>query len=46
MCSLTKKRFFNNLDTSHKNNIEIVGNAIDKLKKFPKKRKLIIFSGH
>ena len=40
-----KKRFFNNLNTSHKNNIEIVGNAINKLKKFPKKKKLIIFSG-
>ena len=33
-----KKRFFNNLNTSHKNNIEIVGNAINKLKKFPKKK--------
>ena len=40
-----KKRFFNNLNTSHKNNVEVIGNAIDKLKKFPKKEKLIIFSG-
>lgn len=40
-----KKQFFSNLSTSHKNNVEIVGNAIDKLKKFPKKNKLIIFSG-
>ena len=40
-----KKRFFFNLNINHKNNIEIVGNAIDKLKKFPKKEKLIIFSG-
>ena len=40
-----KKQFFKNLKVKHKNNIEIVGNAIDKLKKFPKKKKLIIFSG-
>ena len=40
-----KKRFFSDLNISHKNNIEVVGNAIDKLKKFPKKEKLIIFSG-
>ena len=40
-----KKRFFNNLNTSHKNNVEVIGNAIDKLKNFPKKEKLIIFSG-
>ena len=40
-----KKRFFKNLNISHKNNVEVVGNAINKLKKFPKKYKLIIFSG-
>ena len=40
-----KKRFFSDLNISHKNNVEVVGNAIDKLKKFPKKEKLIIFSG-
>ena len=40
-----KKRFFSDLNINHKNNIEVVGNAIDKLKKFPKKEKLIIFSG-
>ena len=33
------------MNTSHKNNVEVIGNAIDKLKKFPKKEKLIIFSG-
>ncbi len=40
-----RKQFFKNLNIKHKNNIEIVGNAIDKLKKFPKKNNLIIFSG-
>ena len=40
-----KKQFFKNLKINHKNNVEIVGNAIDKLKNFPKKYKLIIFSG-
>ena len=40
-----RKQFFKNLLIKHKNNVEIVGNAINKLKKFPKKNKLIIFSG-
>ncbi len=40
-----RRQFFKNLNIKHKNNVEIVGNAIDKLKKFPKKKNLIIFSG-
>ena len=40
-----KKRFFKDLNIKHKNNVEIIGNAINKLKKFPKKKKIIIFSG-
>ena len=40
-----RKQFFKNLNIKHKNNVEIVGNAINKLNKFPKKKKLIIFSG-
>ena len=35
-----RKQFFKNLSIKHKNNVEIVGNAIDKLKKFPKKKKI------
>ncbi len=40
-----KKRFFKELNIKHKNNIEIIANAIHKLKKFPSKKKIIIFSG-
>lgn len=40
-----KKKFFENLDIKHKNNIEIIYNFINPIKKFPKKKKLIIFSG-
>ena len=40
-----KKRFFKDLNIKHKNNVEIIGNAINKLKKFPSKKKIIIFSG-
>ena len=40
-----KKKFFDNLNINHRNNVEVIGNAIDKLKKFPIKEKLIIFSG-
>ena len=40
-----KKRFFLNLNLSHKNNTEIVYNFINPIKKFPKKKKLIVFSG-
>lgn len=40
-----KKRFFKDLNIKHKNNVEIIGNAINKLKKFPDKKKIIIFSG-
>ena len=40
-----KKKFFINLDISHKNNTEIIYNFIKPLNKFPKKKNLIIFSG-
>ena len=40
-----KKKFFNNLDISHKNNTEIIYNFIKPLNKFPKKKNIIIFSG-
>ncbi len=40
-----KKRFFKDLNIKHKNNVEIIANAINKLKKFPVKKKIIIFSG-
>ena len=40
-----KKRFFYNLENSHNNKTEIIYNFINPLKKFPKKNKIIIFSG-
>ena len=40
-----KKRFFKDLNIKHKNNVEIIANAIHKIKKFPVKKKIIIFSG-
>jgi glycosyltransferase involved in cell wall biosynthesis len=40
-----KNRFFDDLQINHNNNIEIIYNFIDKIKKFPKKEKKIIFSG-
>lgn len=40
-----KKRFFYNLKNSHNNKTEIIYNFINPLKKFPKKNKIIIFSG-
>ena len=40
-----KQRFFFNLDVNHKNNIEVIYNFIKPIKKFPIKKKLIIFSG-
>ena len=40
-----KKRFFKDLNIKHKNNVEVIANAINKLKKFPDKKKIIIFSG-
>lgn len=40
-----KKRFFLNLDFNHKNNTEVIYNFIDPIKKFPKKKKIIVFSG-
>ena len=40
-----KQRFFFNLDVNYKNNIEVIYNFIKPIKKFPIKKKLIIFSG-
>ena len=40
-----KKKFFENISFSHRNNTSIIYNFIDPLKSFPKKKKLIIFSG-
>ncbi len=40
-----KKRFFLNLNFKHKNNTKVIYNFINNLKKFPKKDKIIIFSG-
>ena len=40
-----KKKFFENLSIKHKNNTTIIYNFIDPLKTFPKKKKIIIFSG-
>ncbi len=40
-----KKRFFLNLNYKHKNNIQVIYNFINPIKKMPKKEKIIIFSG-
>jgi len=40
-----KQRFFFNLDIKHKNNAEVIYNFIKPIKKFPPKKKIIIFSG-
>ncbi len=40
-----KKRFFLNLNFSHKNNVEVIYNFINTIKKFPKKKNIIVFSG-
>ncbi len=40
-----KKRFFLNLNFEHKNNVEIIYNFINPIKKLPKKKKIIVFSG-
>ena len=40
-----KYRFFHNLNINHKNNTDVIYNFINPIKKFPKKKKIIIFSG-
>ena len=40
-----KKQFFIDLDINHKNNVEIIYNFVNLISKFPKKEKIIIFSG-
>ncbi len=40
-----KKKFFEGLPFNHRNNCDVLYPAIKPLKKFPKKKKIIIFSG-
>jgi len=40
-----KKRFLFNLNLNHKNNTEVIYNFINPIIKFPKKQKIIVFSG-
>ena len=40
-----KSCFFRDLEINHKNNTHIIYNSIHKIKDFPKKKKLIVFSG-
>ena len=40
-----KKRFFLNLNFKHKNNVEVIYNFINPIKKLKKKKKIIVFSG-
>ena len=40
-----KKRFFLNLNITHKNNVDVIYNFINLINKFPKKKKIIVFSG-
>ena len=40
-----KKRFFLNLNFEHKNNVEVIYNFINPIKKLQKKEKIIVFSG-
>ena len=40
-----KKRFFLNLNFEHKNNVEVIYNFINPIKKLQKKKKIIVFSG-
>lgn len=40
-----KKQYFKDIDYKHNNNVEIIYNSINKIKKFPLKEKIIIFSG-
>jgi len=40
-----KKRFFIDLNFAHKNNVHVIYNFINLINEFPKKRKIIVFSG-
>ena len=40
-----KNRFFLNLNFEHKNNVEVIYNFINPIKKLQKKKKIIVFSG-
>ena len=43
--SYLKNIFFKNINTSHQNNIHVIFNSVEKQKKFPNKKKVIVFSG-
>tara|TARA_B100000989_G_scaffold89332_1_gene64620 strand:+ start:927 stop:3020 length:2094 start_codon:yes stop_codon:yes gene_type:complete len=40
-----KKRFFIDLNINHKNNVDVIYNFINPINKFPRKKKIIVFSG-
>ena len=40
-----KKRFFLNLNLNHKNNVQVIYNFIKPINNFPRKKKIIVFSG-
>ena len=40
-----KKRYFYDLKYKHRNNIEVIYNFVKPISKFPKKQKIIVFSG-
>lgn len=40
-----KNIFFKNIKTNHQNNIHVIYNSVEKLKKIPNKKKVIVFSG-
>ena len=40
-----KKRFLNNIKIKFKNNIKIIYNSVKPIKKFPKKKNIVIFAG-
>ena len=40
-----KKIFFKDINANHLNNTHIIYNSVEKQKKFPKKKKIIVFSG-
>ena len=40
-----KEIFFKNINTNHLNNTHVIYNSVEKQKKFPKKKKIIVFSG-
>lgn len=43
--SYLKNIFFKNINTNHQNNTHVIFNSVEKQKKFPNKKKVIVFSG-